>query len=477
MCIKSKQTSGLSRRDLLQTAGQYSALAGAASLIGSRAFALPNTVSSERGPTDPHYFLHINIPLGVDASYLFDARPLSMTKDGLIANYHGKEPILYTGINGETTLRTTLTEPLMKWKDRFSVINGVVMSHNLVAHEQLMNVLLTGNPFGGDSFLPWTSPTKMPLDYLLSSGFFLAQLTNGEASMQLTPEACRELAKKLNRIGTNQTITSHIQSRSNQVGAGKTSLAAASRRLASSMGAMSDLTAKISTLQIPAEDTTAGQDPTQKLLKQTHANIAMLSEFMRTGLTNTGVLILDDNIDSHDAKTASELPTKLGAFYQAIAAVFEYLNTVQSPSGRSMLDDTTFLIGSEFSRTMRYPGQPIDKTGTDHNPLTNTLIVGGKGVRGGMILGQSDFASSTEILSPAHLSSDPARIMIMGRPFDHGTGRTITDTLPQAYDPTIYLGASNVTNTLQDIFGIPAAKRFTYGRNMPVATSIKSLIA
>ena len=46
---------------------------------------------------EPHFFLLIVLNGGADSSYMFDARPLSMTKAGKIQNYLGKEPAPWTG--------------------------------------------------------------------------------------------------------------------------------------------------------------------------------------------------------------------------------------------------------------------------------------------------------------------------------------------------------------------------------------------
>ena len=476
MC-KNHDKKELNRRDALQQIIQYAAVAGVASTLGtSRVFAMPGLAPQARPANDPHYFLHINIPSGVDASYLFDARPLQMTKDGLIANYIGKEPVVYAGTNGETTLRTSLTDPMMKYQDRFSIINGVVMSPTLDGHDQLMNVLLTGNPFGGDSFLPWTSPDQMPMDYV-SSNFISAEIANRGASMAITPDKCRALSQKIARVGGNERLTRFASARAHALAEGKTSMAQSAKRLENSVTAMGDLAAKLAAVRIPNDDALPTDSDKVKFIKKTRTDMVMLSEFMRVGLTNAGVLVLEASIDSHDPSTAQKLPMTLGAHMEAIAAAFDYLASVPSPSGRSMLDDTTFLIGSEFSRTMRQTGASIDKTGTDHNPLTNTLIVGGKGVRGGLVLGQSDFASSSETLSPLHLVADPARLKIMGRPFDIKEGHTIKGFMPQSFDITQFIGASNVTNTLQQILGVPEAKRFLLGQSMPTAATIRALIA
>ncbi len=55
-----------------------------------------------------------------------------------------------------------------------------------------------------------------------------------------------------------------------------------------------------------------------------------------------------------------------------------------------MFDVTTVMVASEFGRTMRGAGLPIDQTGTNHNQFSNSILIGGKGIRAGMVLGASD---------------------------------------------------------------------------------------
>src|SRR5262245_19622294 len=71
---------------------------------------------------EPHFFLMIVLNGGADSSYMFDARPLSMTKAGKIQNYLGQEPAPWTGRNGIRTLATSLVKPLTPFRDRFSVL-------------------------------------------------------------------------------------------------------------------------------------------------------------------------------------------------------------------------------------------------------------------------------------------------------------------------------------------------------------------
>ena len=85
------------------------------------------------------------------------------------------------------------------------------------------------------------------------------------------------------------------------------------------------------------------------------------------------------------------------------------------------MDVTTFLVSAEFGRTMRQNYVPFANTGTDHNPASNMFLIGGKGIRGGMVIGESDFRASDETLSKAHLTIDPVKEKLVGRPFDFST--------------------------------------------------------
>jgi hypothetical protein len=134
-----------SRRDVLRF-GAF----GAGTLLLPRA-SFPAPASPD---ADPHFFLLVVLNGGADSSYMFDARPLSMTKAGKIQNYLGKDPSPWTGTNGVTTLATSLTKPLAPFRDRFSVLNGVFMAPSFDGHLQNMNFLFSGQPFGGDSFIP-----------------------------------------------------------------------------------------------------------------------------------------------------------------------------------------------------------------------------------------------------------------------------------------------------------------------------------
>jgi hypothetical protein len=119
----------------------------------------------------------------------------------------------------------------------------------------------------------------------------------------------------------------------------------------------------------------------------------------------------------------------------------------------------------------------FDETGTDHNPFTNTFLIGGKGIRGGLVLGESDFATIAERdhLSKAHLQHDRERWLMMGRPFDFATYRPRGD-LPDAFDLSDYLSCGSVINTVLATLGIDRKQWLTQGRTGPAFKELRSIM-
>ena len=136
---------GFSRRDVIRLG-----------VVGAGTLLLADTYPARAAEPeqDPHFFLLVVLDGGADPSYMFDARPLSMTRAGKIQNYLGEEPGVWQGNNASSTLATRLVAPLRPLKDRFSVLNGVYMTPSFDGHLQNMNFLFSGSPFGGEFFHP-----------------------------------------------------------------------------------------------------------------------------------------------------------------------------------------------------------------------------------------------------------------------------------------------------------------------------------
>jgi uncharacterized protein (DUF1501 family) len=451
----------MKRRRFLQVG-----LAGAGSLM----IPWPARAALQASAPEPHFFLQVILAGGADTSYMFDARPLAMTQAGKLQNYLGKEPTPWTGSNGGSCLATSFVNPLLPFKNRFSVINGVVMAPDFDGHDQNMNLLLTGSNFGGDSFVPHlnlaeTGISPLVIDAVVN-GFPIATLTNQADSIPLTPSAVAHLRAKVNALpALDGDLNSFILSRLTANAAGPGRFNAAAALFLDGMNRGPDLQGRISQIRQPVSN-----DAPEKQFA------AMISDFFRQSLARSAVWTISDSFDTHAASLAKNQPALFQRTFSQIANVLQVLSTTPFDDKRSILDVTTFMITSEFSRTMRIDGYAIDNTGTNHNCFANTVLIGGKGVKGGMVIGATDYQSPTDKVSGAHLAMDPTILKLMGRPFDVKSLQSRSDQ-PGAFSMTDYLSIASVVNTIYKLFSNPASRYRMIDRGLPVAPTLDGLLS
>ena len=434
---------------------------------------LPWPRAARAAAANPQFFMQIIIPNGMDVSYLFDARPLALTAAGLKSNYLRREPEEWRGSNGGRALATHLTAPLAPLKESFSVLNGVVMAAAFDGHDQNLNFIFCGNPFGGDAFLPWLNhgPAKRPLDFV-SQGRIPAEISNGAAGIPLRPQAAASLAAQLKASGALDPaapLMRHLRARfaANRSGVGRFAAGAAAMDDAAEFAP--GLGSILADVKVP---------PTGR---ETLASaLALTTEMMKRGATPSAVIILrpegDDDLDTHDATSAGKSGEVIGSIASQLAQVIRHLHDTPFNETRSMFDVTTFAAVTEFSRTMRQTGMPIEGTGTDHNPLTNTVFIGGRGIKGGQVIGASDFQTADETLSAPHLAFDGDRLKIMGRPFDFATGRPFEGVVSD-FKAERYLTFSSVVNTVMGLFSVDEKRQFLAERNGVVAPVLHQVLA
>src|SRR5262249_28599206 len=138
-------------------------------------------------------------------------------------------------------------------------------------------------------------------------------------------------------------------------------------------------------------------------------------------------------------------------------------------------DVTTVMVASEFGRTMRTGNARIDATGTNHNQFSNSILLGGKGIRPGLVIGSSDLADETDEASAAHVELDPVLEKAMGCPFNFDTMTSRPD-LPAGFDIKDYLTIGSVVNTVYSLFGVPKEHYRALRRELPVAPVLDGLI-
>lgn len=474
---------GISRRKL----AQFGLGLGAAATLP-----IGRTVSAADGT--PHFFLNLTISGGLDASYLFDARPLQLTDKNRMANYLYKNakqgvtllpdatPITLMGSNGQSALRTKLTDPLMKHWDRFSVINGVCMATNgFEGHGNNMYFLFTNsaNP-GHDSYVPMIGAQgKQPLESVHVGGFEgdgNGAPSNFSGSIQLFPGQGGNLANVLKngpQINLQSSVMKHVMNRmaANATGTGLFSVGAQKAQ-----AGLQKAPALAETLKNVSQGTAVAGEAEIK------PSLDIALAYFKGGVTSAMTIVLDRDpvMDTHGSDAAQDAYKQFTDIVFNIDTVMTTLRNTpyDAAQGLSMLDVTTLLVTTEFSRTMTQFGGNVDATGTDHNPLNNSVLIAGKGIKGGLVIGQSDMQSVNESgdlleVSGAHKQLDQSLTKIMGKPFDFAA-QMPKSTLAETFQEPEYLTFASVANTLMDMFGVPSQSQFRV--NGTQALTLKSLL-
>ena len=453
-----------SRRDLLRIG-----LGGAGTLL----IPGPGLLRAASPEHDPHFFMMIVLGGGADSSYMFDARPLAMTKAGKIQNYLGKEPFTWQGKNGVTTLASPLVKPLEPLRDRFTVLNGVVMTPSFDGHLQNMNFLFTGNPFGGDSFIPHlnlaeTGRAPQSLDAVLMSHALDATITNHSGVVPLEPRSAAALSATLRQVAPleeGSALSDFVRDRMAKNAAGPGRLAAGAAQMLSGLERAPRVHRQLARLTVPPQHLSAEQQA-----------VALIAECFRLSISRSAIYVLSQFFDVHAADKAKEQPKLFAGAVATIAALLQGLAATPFDKQRSMLDVTTVLVASEFGRSLRIADSRIDDTGTNHNQFSNSILLGGKGIRPGMVIGASDLSHATDPASKGHLSLDPHLEKAIGRPFDFKIMRARTD-LPASFEMQDYLTIQSVVNTLYALFGVPKERHRLLRRDLPLAPVLSGLLA
>ena len=457
----------LNRRDFLKFS-----MAGVGTLV------LP--LGSATGEVeDPRFFLQIYVYGGIDSLFLFDGRPLAMTAAGHIHDYVKQEALPWVGANGAQTLATSFARELDKHRHRFSVLNGVFSTTAFDGHLQNVNFLYTGNPFGGESFVPHLnerndpSYVKRPLDSVQDGGFAL-DLTNGANSITLGGDSAFNMSEAMKAappFDPKHPVASFMNSRLAALGAAGTGrFSAGTRAMMEAYAKAPDLARRLQRLD--PKSTKQEPDGDRRF-------IDLMAGVFREGICSNAILEIAPKRFGLDVHAASMARNQIEIYTDVVGRVrklFDLLAETPFDATRSLFDVTTVMFASEFGRTLRQPGLPLGDTGTDHNSLNNSILIGGKGVRGGLVIGETDWRTPTETLSGAHKQLDPAGIKLMGKPFDFNTGRARAD-LPKTFEADDYLHTASVINTVYSLFSVPQSKWRTVKRDGPKAPVIRQLLA
>ena len=458
------------------------------SLTGLAMYGFYNRFAGAQNQILKPLFLHVVVPNGFDNSYLFDARPLKFTQAGWIQNYSNKEPILVSDSLERKSYFSDAAKTLWDLHgDKFSVLNGVYQSSGFDGHDQNMNQLFSGNPFGGNYFLNAVESKSDGLNSVsVADSFPFSVVTNQENTLVVDFGTLKNLVDSVSgsvvsgASPVDELLTNHYASKASGLAEGqwKSALLSYTNGLASIPGFKSNL---------KRVNLSVGQEATrfEKALDS-------VSALLRSGLTQRVQLVISEQdlseqgdfvMDAHDATSCAKYPTLSTLLAQRIGEVLKMLNQTPAFEGSSdsLLSQTTVLFSSEFARTMRQTGSPIDATGTDHNPNSGLCLVAGKGVKTGQILGETDAAALDESgqftdLNAFHKSVDQNILNVMGKGYDYETGKSYVHPSESVVRKQV-LNIDSVVNTLIEIGNLPKTlTRVTDERLDPTAAPlVKSL--
>lgn len=150
----------------------------------------------------------------------------------------------------------------------------------------------------------------------------------------------------------------------------------------------------------------------------------------------------NESLDTHQNHIKRHLAGQTDVWNQ-ISEVFQLAKKTQyknSPS--SVFDKTTFLVVSDFGRTPYLNSNE----GKDHNPNTNSVLIAGRGVRGGQVIGKSLIVSRKKSvkLESVHI----------GAPINFKTFQILEALYKTSHDDFDFIGPENVMATVFRCIGL-----------------------
>lgn len=448
----------------------------------------------------PHFFLHLTFSHALDCSYFFDARDAKLTEKNLKVNYFIKNDNTSLVINDEEKkrlsvltsdpgtshngkcLRTSITDPLMPYfRDTFSVINGVFMSFDQ-SHPNNYHQLYGGSTTSRASFVPYIGQKSgRPLEGVHIAGCSpfnedgATPPNNFSGSLVLRYDSGAQLGadikNNLKPVSGSLPYDSMMRSYGN-FSSINTLFGTGNRKMVDAMKAAVPLYDSFSSMAgTGGSSYQCNSSPDFVEIEQI---LPTVSNFFRAGITSA-ITVNYFDISFFDMHGVSQAQNSV-AIYTTVARqmqkLMEFMNT-EYANGLKWKDVTTFLISTEFNRTMvqdfSFDGNAINAgaSGTDHNPLTNSMLVGGKGIQSGLVIGASDLdviddAGKFQNVSGAHLEgekrldfSQEAKLnKMMAKPFDFTNSTVAENALPESFHHEDYITVNNVSNTLMSLYGI-----------------------
>lgn len=426
----------MNRREFLKNLNRCYWLAVAASTPGI-SLLFPEKAFASSGAR--HFFVMIRLEGGWDVTLGLD--PIRHSDHGSDQNDIFVEYSLDNILFAEGLMLGPACAPLVPHVRDIAVINGVFMSGSNVSHESNLDYISTGNSEGGSADLPVEiaqSSTKGPLGIVFSGN--LKRAGRDILGSEIRQVEALKNAMKLEKLEAflhNGSMKSDL------------------RRAALDFIASADSRARLieSLEALSGEIARAGSSSGSDVVPEMRRSAAVIAASFISGGAVQGQITVRPNLDTHANHEGQHLQTLTNAF-DGVANVFRIFKCVPY-EGKSLFDYTTFAVVSEFARTPALNAAG----GKDHNPLTNSVLLAGAGIRGGQSLG-----SSRVITRRQSKNGEPRHVAC---PIEFTTGR-VAKTRAEASSPEFqFIFPENVAATLAEAVGADREKFASVRTNVP----------
>jgi hypothetical protein len=361
-------------------------------------------------PVD-QFIVIINMPGGWDTTLSCDAwtSPVRPAEADLFIEYRDDEVTRVAGL----ALGPAMA-PLIPFAKEMSIVNGVFLNSSDNGHPASHLYVFSGDP------LLKAPSVSIELNRSVRSGPY-GVVVNESIPLGGRAETVTTIAELIaiqnldNPINRMRAMLAAVQ--------GESDLLTAARIIAGSDAEYQEL---VRLIQIEAA--------TGEISEPGALRAAFLS-----GTSSVAHYSLNTGFDTHSDHVGNHLKQQT-AGWEKVAALFTLFKaTPFGSTGESLFDRTTFMISSEFSRTAALNASK----GKDHNPLTNSVVLAGRGVKGGQTIGASKLVTLAE--SNIGLSYQ------IGLPFDFATQ---VASPPDSPSVTTFITPTSIIRTLAEISAV-----------------------
>jgi hypothetical protein len=250
-----------------------------------------------------------------------------------------------------------------------SIINGIFMSTNDNGHESLQNYAISGDSKNQRAAF------------------------NLELNATLPPSQFSVLTDRPIPVGIRANKTTDFNIAENSINQNSQDLAKSFIQNANRgiLKKVKDAQKNKNQLEL-AQKLLAEYKKTLPIIENSNFNsLAIAAASFQTGLSRSAVLSPRVELDTHSAHPGKHLAEQIKG-WSYLNELFKLFKSVEYKPGKSLFEMTTFLVTSEFTRT---PALNTAK-GKDHNPWTNSALLAGRGIKGGVVEGASHLVEKAD---------------------------------------------------------------------------------